>query len=164
MKLHNSMRGQFAYELYLKMETDLRIYLITADLGYKVFDEHFKHYPDRVLNVGAAEHCALNMCIGLALQGRIPFFYSITPFLVYRPFESLRNYISKESIPVKMIGSGRDKDYYIDGFSHDSSDVRDIIRLFPNIYQRWPETQEQIPSIVSEIIDTPAPYFLSLRR
>jgi transketolase len=44
--------------------------------------------------------------------------YSITPFVLYRPFEWIRNYLDHEKIPVKLVGGGRDKDYGYLGFSH----------------------------------------------
>mgnify|MGYP001576579213 CR=1 FL=1 len=158
------MRHTFFEELTSRMETDLRIWAVTADLGMGGFDKIKKRFPDRFLNTGAAEHAALNICIGLALQGRIPFFYSITPFALFRPFESLKLYIAEEKIPVKIIGSGRGKNYHIDGPSHDATQARDILRLFPGIFERWPETKEEIPKIVDEMINTESPFFLSLKR
>jgi transketolase C-terminal domain/subunit len=48
---------------------------------------------------------------GMAMEGKIPVVYSITPFLLYRPFVFLRNYLHHENIPVKLVGGGRNKDY-----------------------------------------------------
>src|SRR3990167_546756 len=107
MNLHESQRGYFAYHLRQAMKENSAIYLICVDLGYKVFNELFVEFPDRVINSGAAEQAALDVAIGLALDGKIPFVYSITPFLLYRPFEALRTYINYEKIPVKLVGSGR---------------------------------------------------------
>jgi len=99
---HNSMRGWFAYELYKQMARDERIWLVVGDLGYKAFDYIKRDFPDRFLNCGAAEQAMMGIATGLALNGKIPFVYSITAFLLYRPFETIRNYVNHEKIPVKL--------------------------------------------------------------
>ncbi|MDO8657799.1 MAG: hypothetical protein Q7K55_03600, partial [Candidatus Levybacteria bacterium] len=108
---HDSMRGWFAYDLYNHMAKNENIWIITGDLGYKLFDYIRRDFPERFINTGAAEQAMIGIAIGLALDGKIPFVYSITTFLLYRPFETIRNYINYEKIPVKLIGSGRNKDY-----------------------------------------------------
>jgi transketolase C-terminal domain/subunit len=53
----------------------------------------------------------MGTAVGMAMEGKIPIVYSITPFAIYRPFELIRNYLSHEQIPVKIVGGGRDKQY-----------------------------------------------------
>jgi len=100
----------------------------------------------------------------LALEGKIPFVYSITPFLLYRPFESIRNYINREKIPVKLIGSGRNQEYVHDGFSHWAEEDREVMKIFSNINSRWPEANEDIPGLMDEMIKNNAPYYLNLKK
>jgi len=159
---HDSMRGWFAYELYYHMISDPLIWVITGDLGYKMLDFIRRDFPERFINTGSAEQTMMGIAIGLAIEGKKPFVYSITPFLLYRPFETIRNYIHHESIPVRLIGSGRDKNYYDDGFSHWAEEDRSIMKIFHNINTRWPETKEEIPIIVSEMIGISQPWYLNL--
>jgi transketolase len=102
--------------------------------------------------------------VGLALEGKIPFVYSITPFLLYRPFETIRNYVNREKVPVKLVGSGRNRDYSHDGFSHWAEEDKEIMKIFGNIRSRWPETKEEIPGLVQEMINNPVPYYINLRK
>lgn len=164
MKRHNSMRGWFAYELYQHMKTNKDIYLVVGDLGYKVFDAHFADFPERCINAGAAEQAMMGIAVGLALEGKIPVVYSISTFLLYRPFETIRNYINHESIPVKLIGSGRNKDYAHDGFSHWSEDDVKVMELFPNIVAWWPIDEELIPAAVEDLLTNGKPTYLNLKR
>jgi transketolase len=138
------------------------IWVVTGDLGYKMWDDIRRDYQDRFINVGAAEQAMVGVGIGLALEGKIPFVYSITPFLLYRPFESIRNYINHEKIPVKLVGSGRNQDYSHDGFSHWAQEDRKILDILTSIQARWPETNEEIPSVVDEMINVNQPYYLNL--
>ena len=66
-------------------------------------------------------------------------------------------------LPVVLLGGGRDKDYHIDGSSHDASDVPDILMNF-NFSKYYPETVEEIPALVKEIINNKKPCFVSLRK
>lgn len=157
------MRKVFANCLYEWMKKDDRIWLICIDLGFGKFDRIRDEFPDRFLNPGAAEQVALDIAVGLALEGKIPFVYSITPFLIYRPFETLRTYVNKENIPVKLCGSGRDFDYKHDGWSHHSPDVRYFLDGLKNIKQLWPGTKEEIPEMVKLMIEDKNPYFISLK-
>jgi len=160
---HNSMRGEFGYHLYKEMANNKDIVLITADLGYGLFDPHRDDFADRFYNVGASEQLMLGMACGLALEGKIPVTYTITPFY-YRAFETIRNYVDKEKIPVKMVGSGLYKDYAHDGFSHHSDDIHQVMNLFENITQYYPSKIESVESMLSDVLKNSKPSFIGLRR
>ena len=153
------MRRKFASDLYMLMKKDTNIVLITGDMGYGMFDKIRDGLPEQFINTGAAEMTMMGVAIGLALEGKIPVVYSITPFLLYRPFEAIRNYINHESIPVIMVGSGRGKDYDQAGFSHDASD-HEILRQFKNIVFLVYNNKFDLKKIVY----TNRPMYLNLKR
>ena len=164
------MRKEFANKLHFYMQRNKSIFLVVGDLGYGIWDKVREDFPDRFLNTGAAEQAAVDICIGLALEGKIPLWYSITTFLLYRPFEGLRTYINYESIPVKIIASGRGKDYLHDGISHWSEDAKYFLDGLPNIHQHWPDSNdwseagESLESLFPHIITSGKPEFVSLCR
>ena len=158
------MRRCFVDILHAKMARNKDIWVVTGDLGYKMWDEIKSDYGERFINVGAAEQSMLGVGIGLALEDKIPFVYSITPFLLYRPFESIRNYVNQERIPVKLVASGRDRDYIHDGFSHWAQEDKEIMSIFKNINSKWPAANEELPDLVDEMIKNNAPYYLNLRK
>ena len=158
------MRAVFAQEIHKKMKKNNKIWVVVNDLGYKMWDQVRKDYPDRFINAGTAEQALIGIAIGLSINGKIPIVYSITTFLLYRPFETIRNYINHEKISVKLIGSGRDKDYKELGFSHWSEEDKKIMKIFKNIKAKWPETVEEIPSLVNKMIESRKPWYVNLRR
>lgn len=161
---HESQRGYFAYSLWREMKKNENIYLICIDLGYKVFDQLIHDYPTRAIITGASEQAALDVAVGLAYEEKIPFVYSITPFLLYRPFETLRTYLNNENLNVKLVGSGRDNDYKHDGYSHFAGDDKKILNTLSNIKGFWPKEKELIPNTVSYMIKTYEPQYLNLSR
>jgi transketolase len=161
---HDSIRGWFAAALYEEMAKDDRIWLLTGDLGYGMLDDIRDDFPDRFLNCGASEQAAIGIACGLALSGKIPFVYSITPFLIYRPFEWLRNYVNHEKIPVRLIGSGLNDDYKHDGITHHCHDLHTVMTCFPNIVNWVAYSKEVVPAAVKEMILHNGPSFMGLSR
>lgn len=161
---HDSIRGWFAAELHDHMSKDDRIWCLTGDLGYAMLDKIRDDFPDRFINVGASEQLMIGSAVGLALSGKIPFVYSITTFLIYRPFEWIRNMLQHEGIPVRLVGSGLDDDYKHDGITHQPHEVEEVMELFPRILTYWPSIKEEIPEVVEHMIRNDQPSFLCLRR
>lgn len=146
------------------MAINEHIYVLTGDLGYKMWDGIRDRFPDKFINCGASEQAMLDIAVGIALAREIPFVYSITPFLFYRGYETIRNYINHEKIPVRLVGSGRGKDYTHDGFSHDATEVDYILRLNPAIKIYTPQTDEIVSTMLHDMIYNDQPCFISLKR
>lgn len=146
------------------MSLDERIYVLTGDLGYGMWDSIRNDFPKRYYNVGSSEQALIGIAVGMALSDKIPLCYSVSSFLIYRPYELIRNYLHHEQIPVKLVGSGRDKDYLSLGFTHWSHDLREILSPLDNIKQYYPESQEPLELITKDFLYNGKPSFLSLCR
>lgn len=158
------MRREFAQLLHEEMSTNKDVYLITGDLGYGLWDRIRDDYPDRFFNVGSSEMAMMGMAVGLAMDGKIPYVYSITPFAIYRPFEMIRNYLDHEKIPVNIVGGGRDREYGYLGFSHWSDDDKRIMGVFDNIKTYHPETTEELQDFFSYSLQQRYPTYINLKR
>lgn len=158
------MKLEFFNYIIEKMLENDDIYFISAGLGWPRTEELKEKFPDRFIQTEAAEQTALDIACGLAYAGKIPFIYTITPFL-YRGFETIRTYINHEKLNVKLIGAGRNTDYSKhDGYSHDACDVQEILGTQKNIVQLYPETVIDMQMAVDAMIQFKEPYFLSLTR
>jgi transketolase len=156
------MRREFAKKLYDAMEKDDRIFLITADLGYGVLDDIRRDFPKRAINIGSSEMLMVGIAVGLAQSGYVPVCYSITPFLLYRPFELIRNYMNYEKANVKLVGSGRDDDYAHDGISHWAGDDVDIMAALKNIQIYKPE--KMTDEVFTKFMYNDKPSYINLSR
>ena len=156
------MRKYFVELLFDEMQKNDKLYLLTGDIGYGVLDKIRDTFPNRFKNVGCSEQLMIGIAIGLYYEGYIPICYSITPFVIYRPFEMIRNYINHESIPIKLVGTGRNKDYSYLGITHWADDDLEILEPFKNIIKFKPE--ELTKDIISNFIYNNKPSYLNLSR
>ena len=158
-----SVRKTFVKLLHEEMRKNEDIVFVIGDLGYGHFDKIREEFPDRVYNPGAAEQLMLGMAGGRAMDGKIPVCYSMTPFVLYRPFEIIRTYIDYEKIPVILIGAGRDKDYASAGWSHWATDDKDHLSGFKNLNKVWPSSEELEESF-RDILYSREPYYVNVSR
>lgn len=162
------MRKAFFKLLLEAMRKDEDIIVLTGDLGFGLLDEIRDELPEQFYNCGASEQAMLGIAVGLTLEGKRVFAYSITPFILYRAFETIRNYLNHEKIPVILIGSGRDNDYEHEGFSHYAGDDKLLFggknKMFMNIQGCWPERNEDLPNILKTILIHKKPYYVNLKK
>lgn len=158
------MRRQFFKELYLLMKNDPDIYAIAIDLGYGGFNDIMNDFPNRFINTGASEQCALAIACGLVQSGKKVFVYSITPFLLWRGAEIIRDYINHEQYNVCLVGSGRDNDYQHDGFTHYAGDDATLLDPFTKIKSKWPTSESEMSKYVREYLVSYRPYYINLKR
>lgn len=145
------------------MKENSQIYLITADLGYGVLDRILADFPDRAINVGSSEMLMIGIAVGLSYSGFIPVCYSITPFVLYRPFEMIRNYAEYDKVPIKLVGTGRDKDYGNNGFTHWAEDDERIVKAaFPSIEFFKPDVLDE--KCVRSFLFSDKPAYINLKR
>jgi len=156
------MRPEFFKQLYILMKKNPNVWALTGDLGYIGFDKIRDDFPDRFINCGASEVAMLGIAVGLALENKIVFVYTITSFFM-RAAETIGLYLHGEQISIKLIGSGRNQDYHIDGPSHDATITQNYLKSL-NIVNLYPNTKEEIPLLVKKMVENNKPTFISLRR
>ena len=85
------MREAFLNALTSLAETDESVTLLTADLGYGVFEKFEEKFKNQYFNVGVAEQNMTGLAVGLALEGKKVITYSIGNFPTLRCLEQIRN-------------------------------------------------------------------------
>ena len=158
------MRKYFVKLLLQKMQNNRNIILCTGDLGYGLFDEVRNSFPDQFYNFGSSEMIMMGAACGMALENKIPFVYSITPFVVFRPLEIIRNYIDHENISVNIVGGGRNQDYGYLGFSHWANDDFIFMNNFKNIRCYRPLDDMELENNFENIVNDKKPSYLNLKK
>lgn len=168
------MKKDFFDYMHTIMDENPDVYFLMLGLGWPRVDEFLKKYPDRAFNLEASEQAGLDTAVGLAYAGKIPIVYSITPFLLYRGFETIRTYINHEKLPVILVGVGRDDDYSKhDGFSHDAGDDRLLFNsyrtepheaILGNINAQWPDSVQGLRVNLQVAIAAKRPTYINIPR
>lgn len=161
------MRKLFVKTVFEEMEKNPNIVVITADMGYGLWDLVRDKYPSRFFNVGSAEQLMVGCAGGCALEGKIPVCYSITPFAIYRPFEFLRNLMNIEKLPIKIAGGGRDKDYGYLGFTHWAEEDMSILSVLSNIKSFKPSKElsdNDLSELFRLVLNSSDPSYINLLK
>jgi transketolase len=158
------MRDAFAAELYEIVASDPRVLLLTADIGFKVFDRLAGDFPGRFLNMGVAESNMIGVSAGLALEGKRPCVYTIIPFLVMRAFEQIRVDVCIQNLPVKLVGVGGGLAYGALGPTHHSIEDIAILRALPNMTVMTPCDPVESRKATRAAFDHPGPVYLRLGK
>ncbi len=109
------MRRTFGKIITELANKDDKIYVLVGDIGYRVFDEFREKHSERFINMGICEQSIISVSAGMALEGLKPWVYTITPFLIERPFEQVKLDIDQQNVNVKLVGFA---DYPTLGPSH----------------------------------------------
>jgi transketolase len=155
------MRKEFGKLIAKLAENDDKIILITGDIGHGIFEDFQKKFPDRFLNIGICEQSMISMASGMALEGLKPWVYTITPFLIERPFEQVKLDIDEQNVNVKMVGYA---DYPNQGPSHRELNSEGLMKLLKNFTNYFPKNLEEVRSAVLNAYNSKQPAFISLKQ
>jgi transketolase len=128
------MRKQFGKTIVRLAEKDDRIVLLTGDVLQEM-GEYREKFPERFYNFGLTEQSIISIAAGMAIQGLRPVVYTLTPFLLERPFEQIKIDIDEQNLPVMLIGNS---DYPSHGPTHRPLNAKGLVALFKNIHGYFP--------------------------
>ena len=154
------MRRRFGKVITELAGQDKNIVVIVGDIGYRVFDEFRDKYPERFINIGICEQSMIGVCAGMALEGLKPWVYTITPFLIERPFEQVKLDIDQQNANVKLIGFA---DYPTLGPTHKELNGEKLMQFFSNITSYFPRDGDETESMVYDAYQKNGPAFISLK-
>lgn len=158
------MRNTVINHLTSEAKTNPDIFLITGDAGFGVIDEYQSLYPNRFLNLGIAEQNMISFSAGLALTGYKVFCYNLIPFLLYRPYEQVRNDICYQKLPVTLIGIGSGVTYSPHGVTHYSVEDIAIARTLPNLTILSPADKTEATECIKYALKNPNPTYIRLAK
>jgi len=154
------MRRAFGKFIDKLAKKDQQIILIVGDIGYGIFDDFRKNHPKRFFNLGICEQSIISAASGLALEGLKPWVYTITPFLIERPFEQVKLDINQQKTNVKLIGYA---DYPTLGPTHSEINAKKTMSLFKNIKSYFPKNSFETQKFLLNMAKNSGPCFMSLK-
>ena len=158
------MRIAFTKTLFEIIKKDKKVILLTADLGYSVFEELERKYPKQFVNAGIAEQNMTGIAAGMAMEGLKPVIYSIVPFVTMRNFEQIRNDICYQNLNVKIVGVGAGFSYGPYGHTHHGLEDISILRALPNLEIYSPGDPAETVEVTKLALNHIGPSYIRLGR
>ncbi len=98
-------REAFAAAMLEMAEVNDKIVMVSSDSLKAMRAVPFgERYPDRCVECGIAEQCAVDVAAGLASAGLVPFVGTYAGFLTMRACEQMRTFVGYTNLNVKFVG------------------------------------------------------------
>jgi transketolase len=156
------MRSAFAAAIMEMADSGADIHLLTADLGFKIFDNFRDKHPDKFTNVGVAEPNMIGVAAGMAMQGTRVFCYSMIPFLIFRTLDQIRSDIAAMRLPVTLVGVGAGMSYGIEGMTHHAIEDLAVMRAIPQFTILAPGDPLECKTLVFQAQQLTGPSYVRL--
>jgi transketolase len=158
------MRKALVAALCELAELDERVMLLTADLGWGALEPFAEAFPDRFLNVGVAEQNMIGVATGLALEGAVPFAYSIATFATMRCYEQFRDGPALHQLPVRLVGMGGGFAYGHAGPTHHALEDLCLTRALPGVTVIAPADAAQARQALLTTRELPGPVYFRIDK
>src|SRR5947207_12529280 len=158
------MRNAFAGALIHAAQADPRVFLLTGDHGYALFDEFRRVCPDQYLNAGVAEQNMVGVAAGLAKGGLRPVVYGLSAFVPIRVLEQIKLDVCYEQLPVVFLGDGAGGVYSALGSSHQSTEDMAALRALPHVTILSPADDLEMTACMNLALASKGPVYLRMGK
>jgi transketolase len=158
------MRNAFADEITRLAREDERVFLLSGDIGNRLFDGYKASTPDRFLNCGVAEANMTGVAAGLAMAGLRPVTYTIVPFVTTRCLEQIRVDLCYQDLPVVIAGVGGGLSYASLGGTHHSLEDIALLRALPGMTVVCPGDAHEVRAALRAALAHDGPVYLRLGK
>ena len=154
-----SMRIAYGKALVALGETHPNVVVLSADVSNSDHSEIFEAaYPDRFINVGIAEQSLVDVAVGLAYSGKIPFANTFSFLFATRALEMIRTHLCYGKANVKLLGAYSGLSDSFDGPTHHS--ITDIAIMTVVV----PSDPVAVAKLLPQVAEWPGPVFFRLCR
>ncbi len=158
------MRNIFAKEVTRLADQDPRVVVLSGDIGNRLFDDFKAKHPDRFFNCGIAEANMIGVAAGLAMNGFLPFVYTIAPFTTTRCLEQIKLDLCYQHLPVVVAGTGAGLSYAELGATHHTFEDLAILRVLPGMGVFCPADPVELRLGMQALLSITGPVYLRLGK
>lgn len=160
-----AMREAYGRALVAYGEQNRDLIVLDADTSASTLTCYFaQRFPDRFLNLGIAEPCMVDIAVGLALGGKLPFVNAFAALLALRAFEQIRTCVCYGRVNVKLAAGYAGLSDYKDGPTHHSLTDLALMRALPNMTVVVPADARAAAYSVRLVAEYDGPVYLRLSR
>ncbi len=146
-------------------ETHPSVVVLDADVSSSTLTSYFaKRHPARFFNMGVTESSMVDVSVGLALGGKIPFVNTFAALLTLRACEQIRTCVAYANANVKLVGGFAGISDYKDGPTHFAVNDMAVMRSLPNMVVVSPADNSEAAGMVAALAEYPGPVYMRVSR
>lgn len=156
-----------AYGMALAAYGDVNpnVVVLDADVSSSTLTKYFgDRHPDRFFNLGVTEASMVDVGVGFALAGKIPFVNTFAALLTLRACEQIRTCVAYAEANVKLVGGYAGLSDYKDGPTHFAVNDVAIMRSMPNLVVLAPADNTEVVKMVPVIAEYDGPVYMRISR
>jgi transketolase len=160
-----SMRESYGKALAEYGARNPHVVVLDVDTSASTLSQFFAaRFPDRFFNLGIAEPCMVDVAVGLALGGKIPFANGFAALLSLRAAEQVRTCVAYARTNVKLVGGFAGVSDFKDGPTHHSIMDLAVMRAMPGMTVIVPADATEVAAWVPLIAQHDGPVYLRISR
>ena len=160
-----SMRVAYGEALVELGKTNPAVVVLSADVANSDHSYMFEQvFPDRFVNVGIAEQALVDVAVGFAYCGKIPFVNTFAFLFATRALEMIRTHLCYGKANVKLMAAYAGLSDSFDGPTHHSVTDLAIMRSLPNMTVVVPGDPAGLEKLLPQVAEWPGPVFFRLNR
>jgi transketolase len=160
-----SMRESYGKALAAYGERNPDVVVLDADTASSTLSNYFaKRFPERFFNIGIAEPCMVDVAVGFALGGKIPFANAFAALLALRALEQIRTCVAYARTNVKLIAGYAGVSDFKDGPTHHSITDLANLRALPEMTVIVPADAAEAAAWVPVIAEHDGPVYMRISR
>ena len=158
-------RQAFGQSLAQYGEQNLDVVVLDADVSSSTMTSYFaKRFPERFFNLGVTEASMVDVGVGMALAGKVPFVSTFAALLTLRACEQIRTCVAYADANVKLVGGYAGLSDYKDGPTHFAVNDIAIMRSMPNMVVLSPGDNLEAAGLVKAMAEYPGPAYMRISR
>ncbi len=159
------MRKAYGEALLALGHANPDVVALTADVSTSDFSYMFAEaFPERFYNVGIAEQALVDVAVGLAYGGKIPFANTFAFLFATRALEMIRSHLCYGRANVKLMAAYAGLSDSFDGPTHHSITDLAIMRSLPNMTVVVPGDPLAVAKLLPQVAAWPGPVYFRLNR
>ena len=159
-----SFRKAFGEALVEIGAANSNVVVLVADVSSSVMTDYFaEKFPERFFNIGIQEAGMIDVAVGFALSGMIPFVNTFAG-LFLRTVEQVRTCVSYANTNVKIVGGYAGLSDFKDGPTHHSIMDIAVFRSMPDIVIVGPADATEVKKVLPLIAEHEGPCYLRISR
>jgi len=160
-----SMREAYGAALVALGKANEKVVALSADVSNSDYSWMFEAaFPERFYNVGIAEQSLVDVAVGFAYTGHIPFANTFSFLFATRALEMVRTHLCYGKANVKLMGAYAGLSDSFDGPTHNSISDVSILRSLPGMTIVVPSDPIAVARLLPKIADWDGPVFCRLNR